>query len=93
MYGTLYSGGERNRLERTMVRDVEANVVSQVLKRRKFIDEVNFPKGRFVVAVDNSDYSDLNLKELVQRAEILQVFESGDLPVRGGEMEVPVPEM
>ena len=93
VYGTLYSGGERNRLERTMVRDVEANVVSQVLKRRKFIDEVNFPKGRFVVAVDNSDYSDLNLKELVQRAEILQVFESGDLPVRGGEMEVPVPEM
>lgn len=93
VHGTLYSGGERNRLERTMVRDVEANVVSQVLKRRKFIDEVNFPKGRFIVAVDNSDYSDLNLKELVQRAEILQVFESGDLPVRGGSVEDPMPEM
>jgi hypothetical protein len=75
IHETLYGRQVSGYAKIVDVYNEKGNVISQVLKNKEFFDELNFPKSRYIVTVNNSEYSDLNLEEMIKRAEHLQLYE------------------
>ena len=75
IHETLYGRQVSGYAKIVDVYNEKGNVISQVLKNKEFFDELNFPKSRYIVTVNNSEYSDLNLEEMIKRAENLQLYE------------------
>ena len=70
IYNDLYIKSNKSSRNRDII---EMLGVKGVIDRDKYPRELSFPKNRFVVAINNTNYGRLNRKKMLTLAECLQL--------------------